>query len=288
MNMDIKRYLCGVLLAAVMLLGCKKDPEMLYGSGDNIYLNYKTQEGLQDTTALTYSFAYNPTLSKDTIWVPVIISGTRVNHDRAFSLEVVDSTTTAVSGTHYEPLQPSYVMPADSGEVRVPVVIKNSDPQLAEKTVILTLRVSGGKDFSSFLPENVRTRSIFFSARLEKPEWWIYWQGQLGEYNRVKHQLFLISSGTKDLVNMSKPNAFLEIPRALYYIDNVKIFTTDPFAWVKRYPEKGYVITRRTDGSKDYDFYSSASPEKKFYLKYYELVDRYFFVDENGGQVIIN
>ena len=288
MNVDMKRYICYVILATGVLLGCKKDPERLYSSEDNIYLNYKTQQGLQDTTPLTYSFAYNPTLSKDTIWVPVIISGARVNHDREFSLEIVDSATTAVVGTHYEALQPSYVMPADSGQVRVPVVIKNTDPRLSENTETLTIRVAGGKDFKSFLPANVRTRTIYFSARLEKPDWWIYWQGQLGDYNRVKHQLFLISSGTQDLVDMSKPDAFLQIPRTLYYIDNVRIFTTDPFTWVKRYPEKGYQIIKRTDGSKDYDFFSTASPEKKFYLKYYELVDRYFFVDENGGQVIIN
>jgi hypothetical protein len=35
-------------------------------------------------------------------------------------------------------------------------------------------------------------------------------------------------------------------------------------------------------GSKDYDFYNSSSPEKKFYLKYYAQADKYFFVDENG------
>jgi hypothetical protein len=284
----MKRCICYVLLATGMILGCKKDSQMMYSSGDNIYLNYKDKDGQQDTAALTYSFAYHPTLTKDTVWVPVIISGARDNHNREFSLEVVDSTTTALAGTHYEALKASYIMPADSGKVLVPVIIKNTDPQLEEKSVNLTIRVSGGKDFNSALPATVRTRSIYFSARLEKPDWWMYWQGQLGEYNRVKHQLFLISSGTTDLVNMSKPDAFLQIPRTLYYIDNTRIFTSDPFAWVKRYPEKGYVITQRTDGTKDYDFYSASSPEKKFYLKYYVLVDRYFFVDELGGQIIIN
>jgi hypothetical protein len=286
--MDIKRCIGYVLLVTAMLLGCKKDPQLMYSSGDNIYLNYKDENGQQDTSALTYSFAYQPTLVRDTIWVPVIISGARVNHERSFTLGVVDSATTAVAGTHYEALKPAYTMPADSGKVLVPVIIKNTDPQLAEKSVGLTIRVSGGKDFNADLPATLRSRTIIFSARLEKPDWWMFWQGQLGEYSRVKHQLFLISSGTTDLVNLSKPDAYLQIPRTLYYLDNVRIFTTDPFTWVNRYPEKGYVITKRTDGTADYDFYSASSPERKFYLKYYAVVNRYFFVDELGGQIIIN
>jgi hypothetical protein len=284
----MKRNIFYVLLAAVTLFGCKKEALQVYDAKDNVYLNYKDKDGNQDTSALTYSFAYNPSLSKDTVWVPVIISGKRVNHDRKFALTVVDSSTTANANLHYELLKPFYIMPADSGNVQVPVIIKNTDPLLADKSVNLTIRVSGGEDFDSTLPLTLRTRSIYYSSRLEKPSWWIYWQGPLGDYSRVKHQLFLISSGTTDLVDMSKPNAYLQIPRTLYYIDNTKTFVNDPFTWVTRHADKGYVLTKRTGGSNDYDFYSAASPEKKFYLKYYAQVDKYFFVDENGNQVIIN
>jgi hypothetical protein len=271
-----------------MLFGCKKDTQLVYDSKDGIYLNYKDKDGNQDTSALTYSFAYNPTLAKDTIWVPVIISGKRVNHDRKFILNIVDSITTAKPALHYEALKPFYIVPADSGKVRVPIVIKNTDPALADTTVRLAFRVAGGEDFGSSLPLLIRTRVLNFSARLEQPGWWIYWQGQLGQYTRIKHQLFLISSGTIDLVDMSKPNAYLQIPRTLYYLDNTRNFVNDPFSWVSRNTSKGYVLTPSSDGSKDYNFYNSSAPEKKFILKYYAAVDRYFFVDEKGNQVIIN
>lgn len=284
----MKRNIFCVLVVVAALSGCKKDQLLTYGSSDNIYLNYKDKDGNQDTSVLTYSFAYNPTLARDTIWVPVIISGQRSKTERKFTLTVVDTATTAKAGLHYEAFKPSYTMPADSGTIKVPVIIKNSDPELANKSVMLTILVSGGPDFNSSLPVALRERSIRYSSRLEQPSWWIYWMGNLGAYSRIKHQLFLISSGTTDLVDMSKPNAFLQIPRTLYYIDNVRTFINDPFAWVARYPEKGYVLAKRTDGSKDYDFYNSASPDKKFYLKYYQLADKYFFVDENGQQVIIN
>lgn len=284
----MKRNIFYVLVVVAAFLGCKKDQLLTYGSRDNVYLNYKDKDGNQDTSVLTYSFAYNPTLAKDTIWVPVIIAGQRSKNERKFAISVVDTATTAKAGTHYEALKPFYIMPPDSGTIKVPVIIKNSDPELANKSVMLTIMVSGGEDFGSLLPVSLRTRSILYSARLEQPAWWIYWMGNLGAYSRIKHQLFLISSGTTDLVDMSKPDAYLQIPRTLYYIDNVRTFINDPFAWVARYSEKGYVLTKRAGGSKDYDFYNSSSPDKKFYLKYYEQADRYFFVDENGQQVIIN
>ncbi|NVM65181.1 hypothetical protein FHW88_003485 [Mucilaginibacter sp. SG538B] len=284
----MKRNIFYVLVVVAALFSCKKDQLLTYGSRDNIYLNYKDKDGNQDTSILTYSFAYNPTLAQDTIWIPIIISGQRTKSERKFVITVVDTATTAKAGLHYEALKPSYTMPADSGTVKVPVIIKNSDPELANQSVTLTILVSGGQDFNSSLPAALREKSILYSSRLEQPAWWIYWMGNLGSYSRIKHQLFLISSGTTELVDMSKPNAFLQIPRTLYYIDNVRTFVNDPFAWVARYPEKGYVLTKRTDGSKDYDFYNSSSPGKKFYLKYYTQAAKYFFVDENGQQVIIN
>ncbi|WP_162996244.1 DUF4843 domain-containing protein [Mucilaginibacter celer] len=284
----MKRNIFYVFVVVAALFGCKKDQLLTYGSKDNIYLNYKDKDKNQDTSILTYSFAYNPTLAQDTIWVPVIISGQISKSERKFTISVVDTATTAKAGLHYEALKPTYVMPADSGTVKIPVIIKNSDPDLANKSVKLTILVSGGQDFGSSLPVLLRKRTILYSARLEQPSWWIFWMGNLGNYSRIKHQLFLISSGTVDLVNLSKPDAYLQIPRSLYYIDNVRTFVNDPFAWVARYPEKGYVLTKRANGSNDYDFYSSSSPDKKFYLKYYDLAGKYFFVDENGQQVIIN
>ncbi len=271
-----------------LLNACNKEDLQKYGSKDNIYLNYKLSDGKQDTTTLTYSFAENPSMASDTIWVPVIISGQRAQRDRTFRLQKVDSMSTAKAEIHFEPLADSYTMPADSGTVKIPLIIKNIDPALANNSVKLTIRVAGGEDFNTDLPLNMRSRTIQYSARLEQPDWWMYWMGNLGLYSRTKHQLFLIGSGSKSLVNMSKPEAYLEIPRSLYYIDNFKKFCADPFAWVSRNPEKGYVLTKRTDGTQDYDFYFSGSPEKKFHVKYYPQVSRYFFIDDNGQQIIIN
>lgn len=173
-------------------------------------------------------------------------------------------------------------MPADSGLVHIPVIIKNTDTALAFKSVVLVVRVSGGADFGSSLPEDLRSKKIYFSNRLEQPDWWKFW---LGQYSRVKHQLFLISSGATDLIDPTKPDAYLQIPRTLFYVDNMRVFLNYPFDWVQQNPAKGYVLTPRNDGTGDYDFYNVNTPTKKFYLKYFKAANKYVFIDENGNQI---
>lgn len=267
-----------------VLFSCKKVEVLSYDvQKDNIYLNYQ----LADSGNVVYSFAYHPALEQDTVWIPVIVSGMPVHHDRHFAFTVVDSTTTAVQGLHFEPLQAAYTLPADSGTTKVPVILLNKDTSLETKSVFLTIKINGGQDFDSRLPDTIRTKTIFFSSRLEQPEWWAGW-GEMGPYSRVKHQLFLISSGTTDLVvKGSYPDWYLEIPRSLYYIANTRAFLNHPFEWVRDNPSSGYILEKRTDGTEDYDFYNPSLPNKKFYLKYFPAADKYVFIDENGQQVTL-
>lgn len=277
----MKRYFIITMLAS-LLFSCKKDDIKPYSlTKDNIYLNYA------NTDSLIYSFAYHPELEKDTIWVPVIISGKIIHQDRHFSLAVVDSATTAVSGRHYAPLKSSYILPADSGTVKIPVILLNTDTALANNSVNLTIRVSGGEDFASSLPVKIRTKRILYSNRLEEPAWWSSWAGSLGKYSRVKHQLFLISSGATDLVIAnSYPDWYMEIPRTLYYIANTRYFLQYPFQWVSEHPKSGYMLEKRNDNTGDYDFFSTSAPGKRFLLKYYASANKYVFIDENGDQVL--
>lgn len=283
----MKKKIIYFLLLSIMLGACKKNEMMPYLSADNVYLNYLDKDKNHDTTTISYSFAYNPALAQDTLWVPVIVTGPKVSHSRQFVLTEVDSLTTAVKGTHYEALKASYTLPADSGTFKIPVILKNTDEALAIKSVTLGLRTVAGGDFAANLPLPLRTKKIIFSSRLERPDWWGYWESQLGDYGRIKHQLFLIASGTVDLVDMSKPDSYLQIPRTLYYIDNFRNFLKDPATWIARNPDKGYVLAKKTDGSNVYEFYAEAAPTKRFTLSYFAQVNGYFFIDESGKQIII-
>lgn len=284
----MKRYLNYSVVLMLFLFACKKDTVYQYDSEtDNIYLNYLDDAGDRDTSAVTYSFAASPGLASDTIWVPVSIAGKRVSRDRKLVLAVVDSSTTAVSGTHFEPLKPFYVMPADSGKLKVPIILMNTDPELANKSVVLTIRAVKSDDFSADLPVPMRSKRIIYSNRLEQPIWWVLWQGNLGPYSRTSHKLFLISGG-QDLTNPAAPNGYLGIPRTLYYLENAKNLTRDPATWISRNPDKGYVLTKRNDGTQDYDFYQKDAPAIKIQFKYFPQVDGYFFINENGNQIIMN
>lgn len=279
----MKKNLFFIFCLATAFCGCKKDKALLYNSQDNIYFNYQAKD------TLSYSFALNLGQSQDTLWIPVIVMGKTTNYARTFQVSVLADSSTAVPALDYEPLKPSYIMPADSGQVHIPVIIKNIDTVLNSKSVVLTIKVSGGKDFGSNFYEAMRTKVILFSNRLEEPAWWPIWTGELGTYSRIKHQLFLISSGTTDLVDLrTDPNGYLQIPRALFYISNFKAFLADPFGWVKQNPAKGYVLTPRNDGTGDYDFYNVNTPAKKTHLKYFAQANTYVFIDENGQQVTTN
>ena len=282
----MKQKLICFLMLSTLFCSCKKNELMPYTSMDNLYLKYLDKDGRQDTTTISYSFAYNPGLAKDTLWIPVIVTGPRLAQSRQFVLQVVDSLTTALKDIHYEPLKPTYILPADSATLRIPLILKNTDETLANRSVSIGIRAVAGGQFQADLPLALRTKKFIFSSRLERPAWWNFWQSQLGEYGRIKHQLFLIATGTIDLVDLSKPNAYLEIPRTLYHIDNFRVFLKDPANWIARNPAKGYVLVKKSTVD-EFEFYAASAPTKRFALKYFALVNNYFFIDENGKQIII-
>lgn len=284
----MKKYISYFLLLSTIFLACKKDSITLYESNvDNVFLNYLDDDGVQDTASITYSFAASPGLAADTMWIPVSISGKRISKDRKFALAIVDSLTTARVNLHYEALKPFYIMPADSGKLLVPLIIKNIDEELTNSSVILAIRAVATDELKAELPVAIRTKRFIYSNRLEQPWWWMYWQGNLGPYSRTSHRLFLIAGG-QDLVNPGAPDGYLGIPRTLYYLDNAKNLTKDPFTWITRNAEKGYVLTKRTDGTEDYDFYHKDAPSIKIHLKFFPQVNSHFFISENGSQIIMN
>ncbi|MCD0490486.1 DUF4843 domain-containing protein [Pedobacter sp. MC2016-14] len=278
-----------LFFASTILFSCKRTEEFLYDEEtDNVYLGYTNS--VDDY--VVYTFAYTPGVSKDTIWVPVKIAGKRADHDRKFTIKETPIVITrndeinAVRGYHYEPFKASYVMPKDSGVVHIPIVVFNA-AGLDSQSAFLTFQVSGGDDFKTDLPEKLRTKTITFSNRLEKPLWWDGWQGELGFYSRMKHQLFLISSGTVDIVNVvNNPNAYLDRPKGLFHISNTRYLLNYPFAWVQDNPDKGYVLTKRAGTAEDYDFYNVNTPNIKFHLKFFADANKYVFVDENLNQII--
>lgn len=253
-------------------LSCKKTQEIKYHSHDNVYFDFNPAS---NRDSIIYTFAYTPSLMKDTVFLPVRISGIRVNHNRKFGIMVVNEGTTAAVNTHFEPLKDEYTMPADSGTFRLPVVLYNTDAALTTRSVVLNLKLTPSADLDTTINKIINAK-IVLSNKLEQPAWWSFWP--LGSYSQTKHQLWLIATGVRDLT-MSGTDA----PQSLYFIGKLNNLLIDPFGWVTNNPSKGYVLTARGDGN--YDFYSTENPAKKILLRKNTSTGRFYFIDENGIEI---
>ncbi len=95
--MKLLLYVSIFLIAA----SCKREPLTTYNTADNVYFNYNTGfNAYRDS--MHFSFANRDASVQDTILlVPFAVTGVAAVKDRPFKL-VVDPTSTAVAGTHYE------------------------------------------------------------------------------------------------------------------------------------------------------------------------------------------
>lgn len=263
-----------ILAISFIAFSCKKADELTYNASDNIYFDF--DPATKDRDSIVYTFAYEPTKASDTVFIPVRISGNRVPHTRTFKVQVVADGTTAIAGTHYEALKEAYTMPADSGTFALPVVLYNSAPELTKQSVTLKLTLVPTADFGLHISDLV-TGKILFSSKLEKPEWWEMWLGSY--YSQVKHELFLISSGT---IHMTMSG--LDAPKNLYHVGRLNSFLNDPFKWVADNAASGYMLEKSSNGH--YYFFNSSNAAKKIELRKNEQAGKYYFIDEKGQEVI--
>ena len=264
-----------ILLAAVVgMAACKKDTIPAYsGKTDNVYFSLGLA-GYKDS--VLYTFANHPEKPSDTIYVPVAISGIRSDSNLFFSVKVVDSATTAQVNTHYQPLKDRYAVPAGSGTASLPVVLYNTDTMLFQRSFVLTVQLVPTNQLHTDLSEKLTAR-IVFSTKLEKPVWWNNCPG--GSYSITKHLLFRLSATTEDVSTDGTA-----IPLWLYYKDKLNALLTSPQTWIANNPDKGYVLDLRPDGN--YDFYEQAKPAKKFLYRKKANTTSFYFVDENGNDVL--
>lgn len=278
----MKKLLMTGILGALVVAGCKKTTEQIFTAPDNIYFDFQPLDKDDPRVdSIAFSFALFPDLATDTVFLPVRIAGLRKSVDRKFKIAVVDTSSTAVAGLHYKALDAEYTMPADSGSTKVPIVLYSSDPALTTKTVRIKFRLVASADFGVTTHE-YDSAKIIFSNRLEKPAWWDVWQGELGAYSRVKHELFIRTSGTLDLP-LTNTNAQLT-PKVLFHTRRFRNFLFDPINWVKDNAGDGYTV--EAAGAGKYYFYAISNPEKKYLLELNPGDNRYYFKDENGNRIV--
>lgn len=264
-----------IILLMSLMPACKKAAELHFDHAANIHFDL----GGSDKDSIVYTFAYTPTLSQDTILLPVQLAGIQENKDRTYSAYVEADSSTAQAGVHYEALKASYTLRADTGRAYLPIVIYNV-PDLESESVSLIIKLKATNELGIEIPtaddgSNLLRAKIVFSAMLEKPNWWNMWLGSY--YSRTKHQLFLIVTGVTTLTTNG-----LDAPRNLYLVNLLTTMLNDPFKWVANNPTKGYVLEASGD---DYYFYNTENPAKKILLRMNTAAGKYYFIDENGEEV---
>lgn len=188
-----------ILLVVMVLLSCRKDPQSIFSGKDGIAFYYLSGPE-QDSVSYSFSGSKIPK-TRDTVYVKMRLLGKLSKQPREI-LVVPGTGTTAIAGTHF--ILPNIVMPADSFEVKYPVVLLNA-PDLKTKTVRLVLNIAESKDLvvGTLGQANTTTRNVVqfkinFSNNLIKPDYWSYIQGYLGEYSAVKYQFMIDVFGTSN------------------------------------------------------------------------------------------
>jgi hypothetical protein len=263
----MKKIMILLMAAVALITACQKKDIAGFRASPGIYFNVNPLD------SVLYTFALHTDKTTDTVWVPVEISGDRVNRDRVFSVKVVDSATTAIVNLHYEPLKEQYVIPAGAGFVYLPIILNNSDTNLVKRSFTLKLQMVPTADFTTELNELITAR-VVFSNRLERPIWWSACPG--GAYSIVKYQLFRLSATTENV-------PLDQYPLQIYYTARLQALLLSPSTWIANNPDKGYVLADRADGNKD--FYEALHPDKKFLYRKDPSSGLFYFIDENNQQV---
>ncbi|MNG71286.1 hypothetical protein D3C87_960770 [compost metagenome] len=262
-----------ILIAFPLFLffSCQKTELKTYDADANVYFDLSAEA----RDSIVYTFAYEMTKASDTLYIPVRLMGNRLGKQRHFEVYVEKDSSTARSKEHYESLSSEYPLEADQGSGHVALIIHNTK-DLEEKSVSLILKLKTSPDFGIDDPRLIRAY-IVLSARLEKPNWWGNWP--LGEYSRVRHQLFFIATEQRQLSTEG-----LDAPKNLYFANLLTIMLNDPFKWVADHPEKGYVLESKDNGQ-SYVFYHKDNPNRPILLKKNTGVGKFFFIDESGKEL---
>ena len=123
-------------------------------------------------TLYNYSFGTQPvSVTTDTVTVKVKLAGVRKSHVQRYKV-VVDASSSAKAGVHFEEFSSEQTIPADSLSASFPVVLLRKNlSDTKNDSIRLVLRLEASDDLGVRFPDKVK-RVITFDNVLEKPYWW--------------------------------------------------------------------------------------------------------------------
>lgn len=189
-----------ILAAFTCLAACSQDDQVMYQQDPRIYFT----KNVVNADSLVYSFAVvDASLMKDTAWLTFRIMGLPSDKDRVINIAVSD-TSTAKQGYHFDigPL----VMPADSFQKRVPVVLYRK-PGMKDSILTIDFSIQESADFKpgysdkpvASVPIDRLHYKISVTDQLLKPARWdASLAVSFGAYSETKLRFMIQSTGKTD------------------------------------------------------------------------------------------
>lgn len=209
--------IASALLVLYLLPGCKKQEYLYQDISSRIWLgNTVTTSslfGIGDSAVTT--FMLKPAAAEtDTLYVIANLTGKPAVTDLPFRLEVVADSTN-VSPSDYT--MGATIMPANSFQARIPVVVKKAVPglDLKKERAKLVFRFVPNEHFLQGDTAQKLFRITWFDF-LAKPVTWVYIESLIGTFSQAKYRFIIDTLGMTDFTALAgNINLLLAVQSAL-------------------------------------------------------------------------
>lgn len=220
-----------IYLALVLMFvnqACEKDPAFSFKGDDRIYFSYPRvldrfgRETEREVDSVICSFALKPVdFVKDTVWIKVKRVGEREEADKSYRVTVVADSSSAVEGTDFEVLKPTYIFRKNLGLDSLPLVIYREPlKQVLSKKILLKLTET--PDFKIGFIEYSQIHVSLTNVLPQPGEWYLV-GGNLGAYHYLKYEKWIELSGSMDFGNSASYRTYYCTLIRNYFNDHVII-----------------------------------------------------------------
>ncbi len=178
----MRRIINIISLSAILILSsCSEESLLTYGDVNYIYFEETADEDAKYPEQ-SYTFIFeDASVTTRKIELPVLITGKFTGKDRTFSVEAIDSLSTAIEGTHYSILENSRTIADEAtGGTLIIELLRATD--LKDKMVTLAVELTSDDAFKT--GEN-NVYVINFSDFFTKPDWWIKDYGEAANFPNI-------------------------------------------------------------------------------------------------------
>lgn len=182
-----------IIFAFITLLACQEEKIEPYSGDSYVYFSKK------NTDSTTFSFAYDATMTKSIVKIPVeIISGVR-DYDREYKVVFLPEESTAIEGQHFTKLEGLQSIKAGNIVDSLSIEVLKAD-DISDKVVEAVFEIVDSEEFKAGFPTRSKAR-LQITNKLIQPAWWNGWHvsSGLGDYSDKKYRLFIQLTGEYDL-----------------------------------------------------------------------------------------